>query len=152
VWIELGNTGTEQDFIDSLKGVDGNEGLLTSGDAIGNTTYWDGSEWVTTSNNLYNNGSNVMIGTTTAEPSSAFTVASTSQGVLLPKMTLSQRDAISNPTSGLLIFQTDNTPGFYYYDGTEWLNIASGNNDQGTTTISVNSQDINNTLLYTQGF
>src|SRR6056300_1534779 len=97
VWLDAGNTGTEQEFLDSLKGADGNEGLLPSGDAIGNTTYWDGTEWVTTSNNLYNDGSNVMIGTTTAEPSSAFTVASTSQGVLLPKMTLSQRDAISNP-------------------------------------------------------
>lgn len=151
VWIELGNTGTEQDFIDSLVGPigePGEAGLLSNGDAVGNTTFWNGTEWVTTSNNLYNDGTNVMIGTSTAEPSSALTVASTSQGILLPKMTLAQRDAIANPASGLLIFQTDNTPGFYYHDGTQWLNIASGNNDQGTT-ISVNSQDINNTLLYT---
>ena len=151
VWIERGNTGTEQDFIDSLVGPigePGEAGLLSNGDAVGNTTFWNGTEWVTTSNNLYNDGTNVMIGTSTAEPSSALTVASTSQGILLPKMTLAQRDAIANPASGLLIFQTDNTPGFYYHDGTQWLNIASGNNDQGTT-ISVNSQDINNTLLYT---
>lgn len=148
IWVEAGNTGTEDDFIEFIKGEDGEDGLLEPGDAEGNTTYWDGSKWVTTSSNLYNDGTNIMIGTTTAEPSSAFTVASTSQGILLPKMTLSQRDAISNPTSGLLIFQTDNTPGFYYFDGTEWLNISSGNNDQGTT-ISVNSQYINNTLLYT---
>ena len=152
IWVEAGNTGTEDDFIEFIKGEDGEDGLIEPGDAEGNTTYWDGSKWVTTSSNLYNDGTNIMIGTTTAEPSSAFTVASTSQGILLPKMTLSQRDAISNPSSGLLIFQTDNTPGFYYYDGNEWLNIASGNNDQGTTTISVNSQDINNTLIYTQGF
>tara|TARA_Y200000002_G_scaffold379741_1_gene389682 strand:+ start:191 stop:1702 length:1512 start_codon:yes stop_codon:yes gene_type:complete len=152
IWIEAGNTGTEDDFIEFIKGEDGEDGLLEAGDAEGNTTYWDGSKWVTTSSNLYNDGTNVMIGTTTAEPSSAFTVASTTQGVLLPKMTLSQRDAISNPTSGLLIFQTDNTPGFYYHDGTQWINIASGNNNQGTTIISVNSQNINNTLLYTQGF
>ena len=152
VWIELGNTGTEQDFIDSLVGPigePGEAGLLSNGDAVGNTTFWNGTEWVTTSNNLYNDGTNVMIGTTTAEPSSALTVASTSQGILLPKMTLAQRDAIANPASGLLIFQTDNTPGFYYHDGTQWLNIASGNNNQGNITISVNSQDLNNTLIYT---
>ena len=152
VWIELGNTGTEQDFIDSLVGPigePGEAGLLSNGDAVGNTTFWNGTEWVTTSNNIYNDGTNVMIGTTTAEPSSALTVASTSQGILLPKMTLAQRDAIANPASGLLIFQTDNTPGFYYHDGTQWLNIASGNNNQGNITISVNSQDLNNTLIYT---
>ena len=152
VWIELGNTGTEQDFIDSLVGPigePGEAGLLSNGDAVGNTTFWNGTEWVTTSNNLYNDGTNVMIGTSTAEPSSALTVASTSQGILLPKMTLAQRDAIANPASGLLIFQTDNTPGFYYHDGTQWLNIASGNNNQGNITISVNSQDLNNTLIYT---
>jgi hypothetical protein len=152
VWIELGNTGTEQDFIDSLVGPigePGEAGLLSNGDAVGNTTFWNGTEWVTTSNNLYNDGTNVMIGTSTAEPSSALTVASTSQGILLPKMTLAQRDAIANPASGLLIFQTDNTPGFYYHDGTQWINIASGNNNQGNITISVNSQDLNNTLIYT---
>lgn len=143
VWLDAGNTGTEQDFLDSLKGADGNEGLLPSGDAIGNTTYWNGTEWVTTSNNLYNDGSNVMIGTTTAEPSSAFTVASTSQGILLPKMTLSQRDAISNPTSGLLIFQTDNTPGFYYFDGTSWKGLIQ------TAPVSSGGSNDSNTLIYT---
>ena len=143
VWLDAGNTGTEQEFLDSLKGADGNEGLLPSGDAIGNTTYWNGTEWVINSNNLYNDGSNVMIGTTTAEPSSAFTVASTSQGVLLPKMTLSQRDAISNPTSGLLIFQTDNTPGFYYFDGTSWKGLIQ------TAPVSSGGSSDYNTLIYT---
>ena len=152
VWIEAGNTGTEQEFLDSLKGTDGDPGLLPDGSSNGNTAYWNGSEWVTDSINLYNDGTNVMVGTDSVDPSSAFTVASSTKGVLLPKLTQSERDLISNPSSGLLIFQTDNSPGFYYYDGTEWLNIASGNNGQETTTISVNSQDINNTLLYTHGF
>jgi len=45
-------------------------------------------------------------------------VKSTSKGVLFPRMTMAQRDVI-NPASsenGLLIYQTDNTPGFRYYD------------------------------------
>ena len=100
---------------------------LPMGNSVGNTTYWNGKEWVTTSNNLFNDGKNVMIGTSAAEPSSAFTVASTSQGVLLPKMTLMQRDAIQSPTSGLLIFQTDNTPGYYYYDGASWKGLIQNN-------------------------
>lgn len=148
LWIAEGNTGTEQEFLDSLKGADGDPGLLPDGSSNGNTTYWNGSEWVTDSNNLYNDGTNVMVGTDSVDPSSAFTVASSTKGVLLPKLSQSDRDLISNPSSGLLIFQTDNSPGFYYFDGVEWVNLSTGNG----STISVNSQDINNTLLYTQGF
>jgi hypothetical protein len=148
LWIAEGNTGTLQQFLDSLKGADGDPGLLPDGSSNGNTTYWNGSEWVTDNNNLYNDGTNVMVGTDSVDPSSAFTVASSTKGVLLPKLSQSDRDLISNPSSGLLIFQTDNTPGFYYFDGVEWVNLSTGNG----STISVNSQDINNTLLYTQGF
>ena len=148
VWIAEGNTGTEQEFLDSLKGTDGDPGLLPDGSSNGNTAYWNGSEWVTDSINLYNDGTNVMVGTDSVDPSSAFTVASSTKGVLLPKLTQSERDLISNPSSGLLIFQTDNSPGFYYFDGVEWVNLSTGNG----STIFINSQDINNTLLYTQGF
>ena len=35
-------------------------------------------------------------------------------------MTKTQRDAIATPAIGLLIYQTNSTPGFYYYDGTAW--------------------------------
>jgi hypothetical protein len=67
-------------------------------------------------------------------------INSTTQGFLMPRMTLSQRDAINNPATGLLVFQTDNTQGFYYYTGTAWINLNS-----------VNSTVVNNfnSLLYT---
>jgi hypothetical protein len=47
-----------------LAGATGPTGLLTSGNAAGNTPYWDGTQWVVNSSNLYNNGSNIGIGTT----------------------------------------------------------------------------------------
>src|SRR5262245_57513944 len=52
------------------------------------------------------------IGTTTPDASSLLDVQSTSQGVLIPRMTKTQRDAITSPAQSLLIFQTNNTPGF----------------------------------------
>ncbi len=56
-------------------------------------------------------------------------VKSTSRGILLPRMTLIQRNAIVNPANGLMIYQTDNVPGFYYNSGTPaspaW--VISGN-------------------------
>jgi hypothetical protein len=48
-----------------LQGAAGAAGLLTSGSVSGNTPFWDGSQWVVNSSNLYNNGSNLGIGTTT---------------------------------------------------------------------------------------
>ncbi len=43
---------------------------------------------------------------------------SDNQGFLTPRLTLVQRNAIASPATGLLIFQTDNTPGYYYNSGT----------------------------------
>lgn len=40
---------------------------LADGTAEGNTPFWDGTSWVTSSSNIYNNGSNVGIGVVTPE-------------------------------------------------------------------------------------
>lgn len=45
-------------------------------------------------------------------------VSSTSRGLLIPRMTLIQRIAILLPAKGLIIYQTDNTEGFYVNLGT----------------------------------
>ena len=147
VWISLGNTGTEQEFIDSLVGPQGETGLLAEGTEEGNTTYWNGTEWVLNSNNLYNDGTNVMIGSTTPEASSVLTIESTNQGILIPRMTLAQRDAIAAPATGLLIFQADDAVGFYYYDGVKWTNLASSNTTSGSS--GSGGGNASKTLIYT---
>ena len=40
-------------------------------------------------------------------------------------MTKNQRDAIAAPATGLLIYQTNSTPGFYYYSGTAWAAVST---------------------------
>ncbi|MCO5264040.1 MAG: hypothetical protein M9901_14295 [Lentimicrobium sp.] len=45
-------------------------------------------------------------------------IKSTSRGVLVPRMSQSQRNAIVSPATGLMVFQTDNSPGYYYNSGT----------------------------------
>lgn len=52
------------------------------------------------------------------DPSAMLEVTSTEKGVLIPRMTQAQREAISAPANGLLIFQTDETSGFYFNAGT----------------------------------
>src|SRR5580765_4947500 len=65
------------------------------------------------------------IGTTSPNASSLFEVVSTSKGILIPRMTQTQRDAIAAPSTALLIYQTNKTPGFYYYDGSKWTAVSS---------------------------
>jgi hypothetical protein len=49
----------------------------------------------------------VGIGTTTPDNSSILDIESNSQGVLLPRLTTAQRNAIVNPANGLLFYNTD---------------------------------------------
>ena len=65
----------------------------------------------------------VGIGTTAPNASAALDVVSSARGVLLPRMTLTQRGLIGLPAPGLIIYQTDNTPGFYYNSGTASLPV-----------------------------
>ena len=51
-------------------------------------------------------------------------VKSTNKGLLAPRMTMVQRNAIASPATGLLIFQTDNSIGYYYYNGVAWTPIS----------------------------
>jgi hypothetical protein len=65
------------------------------------------------------------IGTTTPDASSSLEINSTSKGLLISRMTKTQRDAIASPATGLMIYQTNSTPGFYYYDGSKWTAISA---------------------------
>ncbi|MDO6429351.1 hypothetical protein Q4E93_02045 [Flavitalea sp. BT771] len=74
----------------------------------------------------------VGIGTTAPDASSILDLTSTSQGLLPPRMTTAQRTAIASPATGLLVYQTDGTPGFYYYNGSAWVAY-------GATTVTRNA-------------
>ena len=74
---------------------------------------------------------NVGVGTSSPDNSAKLDVTATDGGLLIPRMTEVQRDAIATPATGLMIFQTDGTVGFYYYDGAAWTAIGSGSGSQG---------------------
>jgi len=69
---------------------------------------------------------------TTGNASSVLDVKSVLKGFLAPRMTQAQRTVIATPADGLLVYQTDATKGFYYYNGTTaaWvlLTASAGTN------------------------
>ena len=81
------------------------------------------SVFISRGQNIFPSTGSAGIGTTTPATSSLLEVKSITKGVLIPQMTTGQRNAIGSPVQGLLIFQTDGTRGFYYYDG-GWKAVA----------------------------
>ena len=59
------------------------------------------------------------------DASAALDITSTTGGLLVPRMTETQRDAISPAATGLMIYQIDGTAGFYYYNGSGWAEVAA---------------------------
>lgn len=88
---------------------------------------------------------NVGINTNTPDASAALDVTSTTQGMLVPRMTQTQRIAIASPATGLMIYQTDNTPGFYYYSGSSWRTMTE-NNNKGVSTELIATKNTSQAL------
>ena len=122
-------------------GPQGPAGALPAGSAS-QTLRNDGSTWIANST-LTNTGTAIGIGTISPNSSAILDVQSTTQGLLLPTMTLAQKTAILTPATGLLVYQTDGTAGFYYFNGTAWTAIGGAAGAGGGSSSSAN------TLIYT---
>lgn len=60
-----------------------------------------------------------------ADSSAMLDVQSLTKGMLVPRMTTIQRSAIVNPATGLLVFDS-NELSFFFYNGTEWIDLSTG--------------------------
>ncbi len=76
------------------------------------------------SNTLLAQGVSINEDGSAADGSAMLDVTSTDKGFLPPRVTQTQRDGISSPATGLLIYQTNETSGYYYYTGTDWIGIT----------------------------
>jgi hypothetical protein len=61
-----------------------------------------------------------------ADGSAMLDVKSTTKGMLIPRMSSSQRTAISSPAAGLMVFDTDENAFFYYDVSNGWLKVGYG--------------------------
>jgi|GEM_PF-1071856 len=119
---------------------------------------------------FYVNAQNVAINTdgSTANSSSMLDIKSTTKGVLIPRMTAAQKASIMTPATGLLVYQTDGTSGFYYNSGTPaspvWQYISTGTagpqgpageigiNYRGAYSSSVNSYTYRDAVTYSGSY
>lgn len=72
------------------------------------------------------------------DASAQVTINASNQGFLVPRLTLTERNSIIAPATGLLIYQTNNTPGFYYYTGSAWA-LMLNNTGTANTVAYYNS-------------
>jgi microcystin-dependent protein len=63
--------------------------------------------------------------TSTVQESAMLEVKSNTKGLLIPRMTMLERANISNPVEGLLVYQTNDVIGFYYYTKGNWTAFVS---------------------------
>ena len=109
---------------------------------------------------LHSVAQNVSINADGSAPdgSAMLDVKSTTQGLLIPRMTEFERATIPNPATGLLVIQTNNVTGFYYNNGTpgspDWIRLeTSDDNTQsiedadGDTKIETDESNIDDDII-----
>lgn len=75
----------------------------------------------------------VGIGTTSPHGSSVLDISSTDKGLLIPRLTPVQRNAIPYPAEGLTVYDT-HTKSFWFYDAAQWVEIIDGTDFQKQAT------------------
>jgi trimeric autotransporter adhesin len=68
---------------------------------------------------------NIGIGTTTPHASAKLDISDTATGILIPRLTLQQRNSITVPAKGLMVFVTTDSS-FYFFDG-NWKRMSAAN-------------------------
>jgi microcystin-dependent protein len=67
-------------------------------------------------------------------------VKSGNKGILIPRMTSTERGLIAGPATGLLVYQTNTPAGYYYFNGTSWKQMidaaSSGSNPVSGSLLS----------------
>ncbi|MDZ4756797.1 MAG: hypothetical protein SGJ10_01490, partial [Bacteroidota bacterium] len=83
------------------------------------------------------NAQSVGINTTSPDTSAALEIKSNAKGLLIPRLSTTERTNIYSPANGLLVYDSTVNQ-FYYYNGSAWFGIPN------TNYLSANGNDIYN--------
>jgi hypothetical protein len=95
---------------------------------------------------ISNAQNSVGIGTATPNGSAILDVSSNNKGLLAPRMTTAQRNAIASPAKGLLVYDTD-LNGLFHFNGSTWANLSQGGGGGAFTLPYSASVDLNTNAL-----
>ncbi|MFP5520768.1 MAG: hypothetical protein ACLGGX_12765 [Bdellovibrionia bacterium] len=110
-----------------------------AGDTMTGTLNLPANGLVVGTNQVVVSGGSLGIGTATPNASALVDITSTTKGLLIPRMTTTQRDAIASPATGLQVFNTT-TQQLNFYNGASWQ--ALGVAGSGVTSVSSANADI----------
>lgn len=114
--------------VGATDGANNNSGLQFTASTGTGKTYINGWDDGGTSQYdivISSNGGRVQFGTDSSSvASSQVTINSTTRGFLPPRMTATQRTAISTPAVGLIVYQTDSVEGVYVYTSGGWKSLT----------------------------
>ena len=96
----------------------------------------------------------VGIGTDNPDPSARLHISDTARGLLIPNVALTATNAsgpVTSPAPSLLVYNTATagsgatavTPGFYYWDGSQWVRLTDGGNPWLLTGNAGTDPDVN---------
>lgn len=95
--------------------------------------------------NIHAQGTAINTSGALPDPSAMLDVSALNKGVLIPRMTLAQRNMILAPATGLIIYQVDQDTGFYYNAGSPsspiWLQLMP---NPANTELNMNFKKIVN--------
>ena len=62
------------------------------------------------------------------------------KGLLIPRMTNSEMNSIASPANSLLVYATDATTGYYYFDSSAWRRLGADDLGNHIATSNINTQ------------
>nr|MBK9651130.1 hypothetical protein [Bacteroidota bacterium] len=110
--------------------------------------------------NIASHAQSVGLNNPNPHAKSLLDLTATDKGLLTPRMTQAQRIAMfvapDASAKGMLVYQTDNTQGFYFYDGAAWQAVSAnagwgvnGNAGTSATTNFIGTTDNNDVVFKT---
>jgi hypothetical protein len=95
---------------------------------------------------------NVGIGTSNPDASAVLDLQSSNKGLLIPRMSLEQRKNINRPATGLMIYQTSENPGFYFYNGNDWKPLTEATEDAKSVAFDADNWGLNGNAVLGTNF
>jgi len=150
--VSITASGLSATTIRTVKIADASSSPLSGSGTSGRVPKWSGTSSITNSQ-ITDNTVSIGINNTSPAASALLDLTSTTQGLLPPRLTTTQRDAISSPANGLFIYNST-TGQFNGFQAGVWGAIGGGagsgitslNGLTGASQTFSNSNDVNVTL------